>query len=76
MRYNTLIMDERRIAREEGFADGHSKGRSEGFADGHSRGLAEGITALMKTMNMTVQEAMDALSIPADMRSDFAARLG
>ena len=55
--------------RREGIRKGRSEGRREGMRKGRSEGRREGkaeaIRNLMESMNMTAEQAMKALKIPA-----------
>ncbi len=57
------IADEKRIAREEGMKEGHFKS------------VLDNISNLVKTTNWTIERAMDALNIPKDERTQYAALL-
>lgn len=51
--------------RREGIRKGRSEGRREGMRKGRREGKAEAIRNLMESMNMTAEQAMKALKIPA-----------
>ena len=50
-------------------------GRREGLAEGQEKTLVESIRSLMDTLELTVDQAMDALRIPIDQRKNLAAKL-
>ena len=74
----------RRVARKEGLAEGREEGleqgleqgREQGLAEGREQGLAEGreeerflaIRSVMANLSLTVEQALDALGIPAEDR--------
>ncbi len=53
----------REQGREEGWADGHSAGVKEGRAEGRISALLQTVQGLVETMNMSAEQAMDALKI-------------
>ncbi len=63
----------------DGIAKGRAEGRAEGMAKGRAEGMAEGILSsiqnLMKNMNWTATQAMDALNIPSMERSEYLKHL-
>ena len=69
--------------REEGESIGLRKGRQEGesigLKKGESIGLKKGqanaIRAIMDSMHLSVQQAMDALKIPAEEQAQYASML-
>ncbi|WP_418745643.1 Rpn family recombination-promoting nuclease/putative transposase [Frisingicoccus sp.] len=77
------LWEELEEARQEGHHDGFSEGRESGLKEGHAFGLTEGqkvgreaerlesIQKLMKTLNLTAEQAMDALQIPIDEREKY-----
>jgi len=74
-------------ARIEGRAEGIAEGKAAGIAEGKAAGIAEGkavgiettilmtIRNLMKTMNLTAKQAMDAMKIPASEQKKYAAQV-
>ena len=72
----TLMMELKRQRREgysEGEADGIAKGMAKGMAKGQSDERMLSIRNLMKNLQLTVQQAMDALGIPVAEREKYAA---
>lgn len=59
--------------------DIRNKARAEGRAEGHTEGIVQAtlssIRNLMETMHLTVQQAMDALKIPASEQEKYASQL-
>lgn len=47
--------------------------RREGYAEGKESALIATIHNLMETLNLTAQQAMDAMKIPADEQKKYAA---
>ena len=68
--------EEHDIGHEEGFIEGHAKGLTEGHAkgltEGHSLGLTESIKNIMKNMNFTEDQAMQALGIHEEDRAKYS----
>lgn len=65
--------------RAEGRAESLAEGLAEGRAEGHTEGIVQAtlssIRNLMETMHLTVQQAMDALKIPASEQEKYASQL-
>ena len=49
-------------------------GRREGLAEGQEKTLVESIRSLMDTLDLTVDQAMDALRIPDDQRKNLVSK--
>ena len=66
----------RREGRQEGIKEGRQEGIKEGRQEGRKEGVKEALMAsirnLTETMGWSVQQAMDALKIPAEERSWYA----
>ena len=64
----------------QGIAQGMEKGIAQGLAQGITQGMEKGILSsiekLMKTMKLTVQQAMDALEVPESEQPHYAALIG
>ena len=64
---------------EKGMAQGIEKGMAQGKAEGRVEGRAEGkvesLRNIMQTLNLTVQQAMDALKIPKEERDKYASMI-
>ncbi|MBQ7568638.1 hypothetical protein IJT17_07540 [bacterium] len=60
-----------REGRTEGRTEGLREGRTEGIAMGRREGILVSIRSLMKRLNLTVSEAMNALDIPAEERQSY-----
>ena len=78
----SLLFDEETIQRihdyntkEEGRAEGKAEGKVEGVAIGKEQTLISSIKSLMKNLGLTIEQAMDALSIPAESRARLQAQL-
>ena len=52
--------------------EGEAKGRAEGKAEGKKTTILASIRNLMKTMNFSAKQAMDALMIPASEQKKYA----
>ena len=71
----------------KGEARGLAEGEARGLAEGEARGLAKGeakgkteerlssIRNIMQTLNLTVQQAMDALKIPPEEQAAYASKV-
>ncbi len=59
--------------RKEGRIEGHKEGRKEGRVEGIDFALITTIRNLMETMNLTAQQAMEAMKIPASDQKKYAA---
>ena len=61
--------------REEGRKEGRKEGRDEGRKEGRDETLISSIRNLMVTLNLTAQQAMEALRIPADEQKKYLAMI-
>ena len=61
----------RKEGKDEGRIEGELKGRLEGELNGAKKTLLENIRSLMETLNLTAQQAMDALKVPADKQAEY-----
>ena len=57
-------------------AEGHMEGRAEGWTEGEKNARTWALRNLMRNMDMTLGQAMDALSIPAEDRARYAELVG
>lgn len=48
---------------------------AEGRAEGHAEGLIKSIKSLMETMNLSAEQAMNALKVPEAERAEYLARI-
>ena len=73
----TFVDKEKPLARlmNEEREEGRVEGREEGRVEGIDQSRIEGIKSLMKTLKMTAQEAMEALSIPLSEQSRYLSKL-
>ena len=60
----------------KGVERGMAKGLEKGIAQGMEKGILSSIEKLMKTMKLTVQQAMDALEVPESEQPHYAALIG
>ena len=51
------------------------EGQAEGRAEGEAKGIEKSIKNLVSNLNMTVDEAMKALSIPESDRAFYASKI-
>ena len=59
---------EKKVIREEAYEDGEAAG----MVAGESKANIKSIRSLMKTLNMTAQQAMNALQIPLEEQVKYA----
>ena len=69
----TFVDKEKQLARL--MNEEREEGREEGRVEGIDQSRIEGIKSLMKTLKMTAQEAMEALSIPLSEQSRYLSKL-
>ena len=73
--YNQRIEEGRPMDMEVWIDEAEERGRKEGHKEGRKEGRNEerlnSIRNLMKTMNMTAEEAMNALLVPSDARKNL-----
>ena len=60
---------------ERAEAAGRAAGLAAGRAAGEEKTFLAGVKALMETMNLTVQQAMDALKVPDNFRERIVSQL-
>lgn len=60
---------------EEAMEVWREEAMEEGFEEGMEKGLEKGIRSLMENMKFSLEQAMDALSIPAEEQPIYAARI-
>ena len=65
------INEAKEVWREEAEA----RGMAIGEARGEAKGKAEALRNIMQTLNLTVQQAMDALKIPQEEREKYASMI-
>ena len=78
------VLDEKKMAREEGRAEGEAKGRAEGEAKGGAEGEAKGrvegmlaaVRSLMSNMGTSAEKALSMLGIPQNEWNTYLPRLG
>ncbi len=63
------ILEGRIEGRAEGRAEGRVEGRAEGRAEGRIEGILASIQSLMASMGLTMEQAMNALSVSEEDRS-------
>ena len=70
--YESQMSSARKAGLEEGLAEGRAKGREEGIKEGLTRGrahtIADNVRSLMKSLNLTREQAMNALSLSEEDR--------
>lgn len=55
----------------EELEEARREGHSDGFSEGRESERLESIQKLMKSLNLTAEQAMDALQIPIDEREKY-----
>ncbi len=78
--YTRLTLKEgREQGREEGWADGHivglKEGREEGREEGRITALLQTVQGLVETMNLTAEQAMDAMKVSESDRVEIKSLL-
>ena len=71
--YNTGRTEGYNTGRTEGYNTGRTEGYNTGRTEGIDSALVSSIRNLMKKLNWTAQQAMDALMIPAEKQKRYAA---
>ena len=74
----TTLFDQERAIEMYGrdkVKEGREEGRAEGRAEGTELTLITSIKSLMKTLGLTIEQAMDALSVPVEIRAKLQAQL-
>ena len=69
------INEAKEVWKEEAMAIGEAKGRAEGRAEGMAKGKMEALRNIMQTLNLTLQQAMDALKIPQEERDKYSSMI-
>lgn len=73
------VLDEKKVAREEGRAEGEAKGRAEGRAEGEAKGRIDGILEtirnLMVNMGASAEKALSMVGIPKSEWDTYLPRL-
>ena len=59
-------------AMEELIAEGRAEGKAEGRAEGKAEGLLENIRAMMDTLHLTAEAAMNALKLSPEKQKELA----
>ena len=62
-------------AMEEGLQQGLRQGLQQGLREGEENGLLTALKNLMASMNMTAEEAINALRIPEEEKQKYLAKL-
>ena len=57
--------------REKEYSGGHEAGFKKGHEEGCIKGTQNSLTALMKNMGLSLEQAMDVLDIPEEERSMY-----
>lgn len=70
-----ILNYEAKDIRNKALAEGRAEGRAEGHTEGIVQATLSSIRNLMETMHLTVQQAMDALKIPASEQEKYASQL-
>ena len=69
------INEAKEVWREEAMAQGIEKGMAQGEAKGRAEGKLESLRSIMQTLNLTAQQAMDALKIPKEEQDKYASMI-
>ena len=60
-----------RIGMDQGITKGIAQGITQGIAQGHEEERLNSIRSLMETLNLTLDQAMQALKIPGSEREKY-----
>ena len=69
------LRDAKEAWQEEAREEGHSEGLAEGKVEGKAEERLSSIRSIMQNLNLTVQQAMDALNIPPEEQAAYASKL-
>ena len=69
------INEAKEVWKEEAMAQGMAQGKAEGRVEGRAEGKVESLRNIMQTLNLTAQQAMDALKIPQEERDKYASMI-
>ncbi|MEE3487837.1 MAG: hypothetical protein VZT48_07010 [Bulleidia sp.] len=61
--------------KNEGRAEGKAEGKAEGIAEGMTQNLLRNIRSLMESMNLSAEQAMNALQVPSAKQKQYLAML-
>ncbi|SNU09974.1 conserved hypothetical protein (putative transposase or invertase) [Lachnospiraceae bacterium] len=75
MTVEQLIKDEAKLARKEGIEEGFKQGIEQGIEQGSEHTLIASIKNLMLNMNISIEQAMDYLDVPADKRDAYMSKI-
>ena len=73
--YEFDLDEAKEVWREEAMEEGIEKGIETGMKKGMEKGIEKGIRSLMENMKLSLNQAMDALNIPAEEQPMYAARI-
>ncbi len=66
----------RQEGREEGRQEGREEGRQEGREEGKENTIIQNLNSLMQNLKLTIEQAMDAISIPDNKRAYYRGLIG
>ena len=69
------INEAKEVWKEEAEAKGMAQGMAKGIEKGMAKGKIESLRNIMQTLNLTIQQAMDALKIPPEERDKYASMI-
>ena len=70
------VLDEKRIAHEEGKAEGRAEGKAEGKVEGKAEGILEAVRSLMANMGASAEKALSMIGIPKNEWNTYLPKLG
>ena len=70
------VLDEKRIAHEEGKAEGRAEGKAEGKVEGKAEGILEAVRSLMANMGTSAEKALSMIGIPRNEWDMYLPKLG
>ena len=73
--YEFDLDEAKEVWKEEAMEEGWEEGMKQGMEQGMEKGIENGIRNIMDTMKLSLNQAMDALKIPAEEQPMYAARI-
>lgn len=75
MMFEMRLRQERLIATKEAAEKAHAEGKAEGKAEGEALTWVASAKNLMKNLKLTAQQAVDAVSVPMELRAKVLEQL-
>ena len=75
MMFEMRLRQDRLIATKEAAEKAHAEGKAEGKAEGEALTWVASAKNLMKNLKLTAQQAVDAVSVPMELRAKVLEQL-